>query len=213
MPARRSSLTNRSCNVPNARSTRSFACGLLAQRMSMFSSLSARPNCIAPSPAYGVLGIHPKDAVPVAVERDRLATGTGINFRFRGKSTPFQRAVQHSRACRRSQARCLNSALEGQIIGAVPGHLASDFILAIDRSLEHLAKAWRSSSFPLGLTFPPSMQPCHGNSARPRAMVKVGAGRLRSWRRSLLGRHPRQSCGARPKTPAAKNFRFAVAAS
>src|SRR5208283_4410444 len=45
MSARRSSFTSRSCNVPNARSTRPFACGLLAQMMSMFSSDSTRPNC------------------------------------------------------------------------------------------------------------------------------------------------------------------------
>jgi hypothetical protein len=49
-PARRSSLTSRSCNVPNARSTRPFACGVSAQRMSMFSSHSARPNWVSSSP-------------------------------------------------------------------------------------------------------------------------------------------------------------------
>src|SRR5208283_4324797 len=38
IPARRSSFTSRSCKVANARSTRPFACGLLAQMMSMFSS-------------------------------------------------------------------------------------------------------------------------------------------------------------------------------
>jgi hypothetical protein len=43
-PASRSSLTMRSCNVPNARSMRPFACELLAQMMSMFSANSARPN-------------------------------------------------------------------------------------------------------------------------------------------------------------------------
>jgi hypothetical protein len=43
-------LTIRSCNVPNARSMRPFACGLLAQMMSMFSANSARPNCVTPSP-------------------------------------------------------------------------------------------------------------------------------------------------------------------
>jgi len=34
--------------VPNARSTRPFAWGLLAQMMSMFSYDSARPNCVIP---------------------------------------------------------------------------------------------------------------------------------------------------------------------
>jgi hypothetical protein len=49
-PASRSSLTIRSCNVPNARVMRPFACGLLAQMMSMFSANSARPNWVTPSP-------------------------------------------------------------------------------------------------------------------------------------------------------------------
>ena len=49
-PASRSSLTIRSCNVPNARSMRPFACGLLAQMMSMFNANSARPNWVTPSP-------------------------------------------------------------------------------------------------------------------------------------------------------------------
>jgi len=37
MPSRRSSLTSRSCRVPLAQSTRSLACGELAQMMSMLS--------------------------------------------------------------------------------------------------------------------------------------------------------------------------------
>src|SRR6516164_5313401 len=49
-PASRSSLTIRSCNVPNARSMRPFAWGLLAQMMSMFNANSARPNWVTPSP-------------------------------------------------------------------------------------------------------------------------------------------------------------------
>ena len=43
-------MTMRSCNVPNARSMRPLACGLLAQMMSMFSANSARPNWVTPSP-------------------------------------------------------------------------------------------------------------------------------------------------------------------
>src|SRR3982074_2547944 len=73
IPARRSSFTIRSCNVPNARSIRPFACGLLAQMMSMFNAISARPNCVMRSPADRVLGVHPEDAVLVAVEGNRLA--------------------------------------------------------------------------------------------------------------------------------------------
>ena len=60
MPARRTSLTNRSRSVPNARSTRPFACGRLAQRMSMFGSLRARPNCVAPSPPAASLAFTRK---------------------------------------------------------------------------------------------------------------------------------------------------------
>jgi hypothetical protein len=71
-PASRSSLTIRSCNVPNARSMRSFACGLLAQMMSMFSAISAQPNVHAVA-AGSLLAVHPEDAVLVTVERNRLA--------------------------------------------------------------------------------------------------------------------------------------------
>src|SRR5216684_2878660 len=75
----RNSLTRRSCKVLLARSTRPFACGVLAQRMSMLSACRERPNCVMP-PAFAGAGsaldcpggIDPKDAVLVAVERDRL---------------------------------------------------------------------------------------------------------------------------------------------
>src|SRR5437667_10360250 len=74
-PASRSSLTIRSCNVPNARAMRPFACGLLAQMMSMFSANSARPNWVTPLRSQGqaLPPVHPEDAVLVAVERHRLA--------------------------------------------------------------------------------------------------------------------------------------------
>lgn len=42
-----SSLTNRSCSVRFARSTRPFAWLELAHRISMFSSAKARPNSLA----------------------------------------------------------------------------------------------------------------------------------------------------------------------
>jgi len=48
MPRKRSSFTSRSCSVLFIRSTRPFACGELAQMMSMLSSVSARPNCVTP---------------------------------------------------------------------------------------------------------------------------------------------------------------------
>lgn len=44
----------RSSKVPNERSTRPLACGELAQMISMFSSLRARPNCVIPPVAFGL---------------------------------------------------------------------------------------------------------------------------------------------------------------
>src|ERR1700722_17562243 len=58
IPASRSSFTIRSCNVPNARSIRPLACGLLAQIMSMFSANSERPNCVTPSPPAAAGGVQ-----------------------------------------------------------------------------------------------------------------------------------------------------------
>src|SRR5438874_12343517 len=43
-------LTRRSCRVLLARSTRPFACGVLAHRMSMLRACSERPNWVMPSP-------------------------------------------------------------------------------------------------------------------------------------------------------------------
>jgi hypothetical protein len=48
--AMRSSFTKRSCKVRFTRSTRPFAWQVLAHRMSMSSSCSARPNWVMPSP-------------------------------------------------------------------------------------------------------------------------------------------------------------------
>ena len=50
IPHNRSSFTGRSCSVKLDRSTRPFACGELAQMISMFSSVMARPNCDRPLP-------------------------------------------------------------------------------------------------------------------------------------------------------------------
>src|SRR5690349_12642815 len=101
IPASRSSLTMRSCNVPNARSMRPLACGLLAQMMSMFSANSARPNWVTVT-AGSLLAVHPKDAVLVTVERDRLAMlleiGAGrpevIKRRFRGDKPQLQQPAR-----------------------------------------------------------------------------------------------------------------------
>src|SRR5260370_1286363 len=66
--------------APSLRWGRLFACGVLAHRMSMLRACSDRPNWVIP-PAFAGAGsaldgsgaIDPKDAVLVAVERDRLA--------------------------------------------------------------------------------------------------------------------------------------------
>src|SRR5271166_3143082 len=103
MPASRNSLTSRSCSVPNARSIRPFACGLLAQIMSMFSSVTARAELRCPVAAGGILGIHPEDAVLVAVKGDWLAMcleigarrAEIIECRFRA-----DKSQMHQSACR-----------------------------------------------------------------------------------------------------------------
>src|SRR5467141_3451499 len=110
-PASRSSLTIRSCNVPNARSMRPFACGLLAQMMSMFSANSARPKRGHTLAAGSVLAVHPEDAVLVAVERDRLAVllqiGASrpevIKRRFRGDEPQLHQPAR--RVIHKSQQR------------------------------------------------------------------------------------------------------------
>ena len=81
---------------------RPFACGLLAQMMSMFSANSARPNWGHPVAAGRLLAVHPEDAVLVAVERDRLAMllqiGAGrpevIKRRFRGDEPQLQQSAR-----------------------------------------------------------------------------------------------------------------------
>jgi len=73
-------LTNRSCNVPNARSTRPLlshgqALGpraVGAKNVDVPFAQCTTELCCAIA-ARGVLGIHPKNAELVAIERDRLA--------------------------------------------------------------------------------------------------------------------------------------------
>src|SRR5712692_1178475 len=57
IPRRRNSLTRRSCRVLLARSTRPFACGVLAHRMSMLRACRARPNWVMPVFRETVLSI------------------------------------------------------------------------------------------------------------------------------------------------------------
>src|SRR6266478_203578 len=115
-PASRNSLTIRSCNVPNARSMRPFACGLLAQMMSMFS-------------ANSVLAVHPEDAVLVAVERHRFAMLLQIGARrpevierrFRGDEPQLHQPAR--RVIHESQQRARRAAiLEPGVLRAVDLH-------------------------------------------------------------------------------------------
>src|SRR5689334_8169176 len=77
-PASRNSLTNRSCSVLCARSTRPLAGLELAQMMSMLSACKARPNWVIPSPPSAPGWLSRKTPCLFAVERHRLAPGLQI---------------------------------------------------------------------------------------------------------------------------------------
>ena len=62
---------------------RPFACGVSAQIVSIYNSDRARPNCVSVR-RRRVLGVHPKDAVLVAVKRDWLAVRLQIGLRHDG---------------------------------------------------------------------------------------------------------------------------------
>src|SRR5215467_5727488 len=129
IPASRSSLTIRSCKVPNARSMRPFACGLLAQMMSMFSANSARAKLGHSVTAGSVLAVHSEDAVLVTVERHRLAVllqiGAGrpkvIHRRFRGDEPQLYQPAR--RITHKSQQRAWRTTvLKPGVLGAMDLH-------------------------------------------------------------------------------------------
>src|ERR1700720_4129993 len=125
IPASRSSLTIRSCNVPNARSMRPFACGLLAQMMSMFSANSARPNCVTPSPPAAslrltrkmpCLSLYNATGLPCASRRPEV-----IKRRFRGDEPQLHQPAR--RVIHESQQRARRAAiLEPGVLRAVDLH-------------------------------------------------------------------------------------------
>ena len=78
MPASRISFTSRSCNVPNARSTRPLACGLFAQDVDI-QRLQRTAELGDALTTFAV--VHPKDVVLVAIERDRLAVSLQVGTR------------------------------------------------------------------------------------------------------------------------------------
>src|SRR5205809_206261 len=166
-PASRSSLTIRSCNVPNARSMRPFACGLLAQMMSMFSANSARPNWVTPSPPAASLLFDPEDAVLVAVERHRLAMrlqiGSGrpevIKRRFRGDEPQLHQPAR--RIIDKSQQRARRAAiLEPGVLRTVDLHQLAQAIAPPARLM------WRRQSMPTVLPQPICNHPTAQGLAR-----------------------------------------------
>src|ERR1700733_7878106 len=104
IPARRSSFTIRSCNVPKARSIRPFACGLLAQMMSMFRSISARPNCVRRSPATASLAFTRKNAVFITVKGNWLAMDFQIST---GRSEVIERRLRGHEPQLHQTTRCI----------------------------------------------------------------------------------------------------------
>src|SRR5271156_2657382 len=128
-PASRSSLTIRSCNVPNARSMRPFACGLLAQIDVDVQRQQRAPELGHPLTGGSVLAVPPEDAVLVGVERDRLAMllqiGAGrpevIKRRFRGDEPQLQQPAR--RIIHESQQRAWRAAiLEPGVLRTVDLH-------------------------------------------------------------------------------------------
>src|SRR3989442_14496991 len=66
-----------------ARSTRPFACGLLAQRLSMLRSRRARPNCESPGPPWARSRAWTLPAAliqPRSVSTDRTRACSSVSF-------------------------------------------------------------------------------------------------------------------------------------
>src|SRR5216684_8375751 len=180
-PASRSSLTIRSCNVPNARSMRPFACGLLAQMMSMFSANSARPNWVTPpafagagSAAGSLLAVHPEDAVLVAVERHRLAMLLQIGAdcpevikrRFRSDEPQLHQPAR--RIIHETQQRARRAAiLEPGVLRAVDLHQFAQAIAPPARLMR------RGETMPTVLPQPICNHPTAQRLARHRATVML----------------------------------------
>src|SRR5882724_12666072 len=116
-PASRSSLTIRSCNVPNARSMRPFACGAVGTN-DVDVERQQRTTKLGHTVAAGsVFAVHPEDAVLVTVERDRLAMllqiGAGrpevIKRRFRGDEPQLHQPAR--RIIHKTQQRARRAAI------------------------------------------------------------------------------------------------------
>src|SRR6266436_7578939 len=121
-PASRSSLTIRSCNVPNALLSLSKGDASLRLRAVGTDDVDVqrqqRASKLGHTVAAGsVLAVHPKDAVLVAVERHRLAMllqiGAGrpevIKRRFRGDEPQLQQPAR--RIIHESQQRAWRAAI------------------------------------------------------------------------------------------------------
>src|SRR6266481_2789963 len=133
-PASRSSLTIRSCNVPNALLSLSKGDASLGLRAVGTDDVDVQRQQRAtelghPVTAGSLLAVHPKDAVLVAVERDRLAMllqiGAGrpevIKRRFRGDEPQLHQPAR--RIIHETQQRARRAAiLEPGVLRAVDLH-------------------------------------------------------------------------------------------
>src|SRR6202008_8999 len=173
-PASRSSFTIRSCNVPNPRSMRPFACGLLAQMMSMSTANSAPPELGHPSAAGSLLAVHPEDAVLVAVERHRLAVLLHIGARrpevikrrFRGDEPQLHQPAR--RVIHESQQRARRTAiLEPGVLRAVDLHQFAQAIASPGRLMR------RGQTMPTVLPQPVSDHPTAQGLAGHRTTVML----------------------------------------
>src|SRR3954469_22341540 len=145
MPARRISLTSRSCRVPLARSTRPLAWGALAQMMSMFSWSSARPNWVMPSPPAASLRLTRNTPVLVRVERHRLAVALQVGPR--GLEVVEGRLGRHKAQGTETARRVVDehqerarwaAVLEPPMLGAVDLHELAYAVPAIARLVHGL---------------------------------------------------------------------------
>jgi len=152
---------------------RPFACGLLAQMISMFRAQCATElgHTVA---ASSLLAVHPKDAVLVAVERHRLAMrlqiGAGrpevIKRRFRGDEPQLQQPAR--RVIHKSQQCAWRAAiLEPGVLRAVDLHQFAQAIAPPARLMR------QRQTMPTVLPQPIGDHPTAQSLARDRATVML----------------------------------------
>ena len=154
----------RSCNVPNARSIRPLACGLLAQMMSIFNANSARPNWVTPSPPAASLLFTRKIATLLQIGASRPKV---IKCQFRGDEPQLHqpaRCIIHE-----SQQRARRTAvLEPGVLRAVDLHQFAQAIAPPTRLVRE------RKTMPTVLPQPIGDHPAAQGLARDRATVTLG---------------------------------------